>query len=189
MSAYRHRPEHLIIREYIEDLVRTKSITWSGLRDAFVPIYIEYIPQSPDVPVFDPVHRHDTAEDMEHKNDANLKKLVRALQGKTHFPLCFKNPLIMALDTFRPELGLRLRKQLLRNDGLLYIPIDQEGSAEMVYSNIVKEFAEANTAMVEDMGDDGRLNNANTREELIDLMEVTLSAVRDFDKQSKDDNQ
>ena len=85
MSVVVHRPEHLIIREYLHQLQNQKIITQEGLRDVFVPIYLEMIPPGEDVPHFEPVHRHDSVEQMRRKDQANLKKLWRAIDGVTFF--------------------------------------------------------------------------------------------------------
>ena len=89
MSVNRQRPEHLLIRDYIMLLRDKKIITQERLSDAFVPVYLEMIPPSDDVPGFDQVHRHDSPEHARRKDGANLKKLWRAIEGKTFFPLLF----------------------------------------------------------------------------------------------------
>lgn len=181
MSERGQRPEHLIIREYCMALVEQKRVTWVMLRDAFVGVYIDLIAPGPDVPVFEPIHRHDTAKEMERKDEANLKKLVRAIEGKTYFPLAFKEPLIEALDHVQGGLGTELRKRLLRDQGLMYIPLTLRGDGKDVYSEFLCEFAEANTAIVNDMSDDGRLNDPKTRKEVLDSLEQHIAVLRHMD--------
>lgn len=181
MSAVRQRPEHLVIREYIQSLRDDKRLTREGLRDAFVPVYVEMIPPG-DGPVFEPVHRHDAVDVMRRKDEANLKKLWRAIDGDTVFPLMIKAPLIVALDALGDGLGMELQKQLLHNAGLLHIPIDASDKAPVVYANWLKEFSEANSALVEDMARNGVLDQAKTRKEVLDVIESSLQVLRELDK-------
>jgi len=182
MSHTRQKPEHLIIRKFIEHLVESKKIRMPALRDVFIEVYCDMIPPTGDAPVFDPVHRHDTVAESERKDETNGKKLSRAIFGGSYFPLAYKEPLLVALDQIAPGQGLKLRKLLLRNTGLLHMPIDVDGDATIVYAELLQEFAEANVAMVSDMGDDGILNNENTRNELLDSLEKHLQALRHIDK-------
>ncbi len=183
MSAIGQRPEHLLIRDYIIELRDQKKITREGLRDVFVPAYVEMIPSSEDVPHFEQVHRHDTTDQLRKKDEANLKKLWRAIDGTTFFPLAFKAPLIAALELVELGLGVGLQKRLMHNAGLLFIPIDTSGDAPAVYTQFLQEFAEANTAMVGDIKD-GRLDGRNTRSELLDVVASALNAVREIDENS-----
>lgn len=185
MSAARQRPEHLVIREYIGELRDQKVITQEGLCDAFVLVYVELIPPGEDAPAFDPVHRFDSPEQARKKDQANQKKLWRAIDGATFFPLAFKAPLIVALEQIRPGLGDVLQKRLLHNCGLLHMPVDTSGSASLVYSELLREFAEANTAMVTDLAANGRLDQRRTREELLDSVEAHLSAIRELDRNAE----
>jgi hypothetical protein len=182
MSAVVQRPEHLIIREYVQQLRDRKLITQEGLCVAFVSAYVEMIPPGEDAPAFDPVHRHDSVDQARKKDQANLKKLWRAIDGATFFPLAFKAPLIVALERIKPGLGDVLQKRLLHNCGLLHMPVDTRGDASLVYSELLREFAEANTAMVTDLAVNGRLDQLHTREELLDSVEAHLSAIRELDK-------
>lgn len=182
MSALGQRPEPLVIREYIDELQKQKKLTRYGLLEAFIPVYLEMIPPGQDGPVFEPVHRHDSAEVMKRKDEANLKKLWRAIDGKTFFPLVFREPLIAALDSMGKNLGLELRKRLLHNIGLLHLPIDVSGSAPAVYAEWLKEFSEANSAIVADMNDDGIINSEKTRREVYDVVEKSLAVLRAIDE-------
>lgn len=181
MSALRQRPEHLIIREYVHALRDRKTITQEGLRDVFVEVFIEMVPPGEDVPDLQQIHRHDTPEQLRKKDQNNLKKLWRAIDGETYFPLCFKTPLIESLERLRPGLGEALQRLLLHNAGLLHMPLKVSGDGKEVYMGMLKEFAEANEAMVDDMSDDGILNNENTREQLMDSIEKHLQALHHMD--------
>jgi len=181
MSALVQRPEHLLIRDYVSELQDKKVITQEELREAFVPVYIEMIPPGDDVPHFDAVHRHDAVEQFRKKNQNNLKKLWRAIDGGTSFPLVFKAPLIVALDRMKPRLGYDLQALLLHNAGLAHIPIDTSGKAPAIYAELLKEFAEFNAAAVDDMSDDGILNNKNTREQLLDSLDKHLIMLREIE--------
>lgn len=182
MSSVRQRPEHLVIREYIQQLRDSKKLTREGLRDAFVPVYLEMIPPGEDVPHFEAVHRHDDAQQMRRKDEANLKKLWRAIDGTTFFPLAFKAPLITALDAVEEGLGVELQKLLLHNAGLFHVPIIVSGKAPAVYAELLQEFAEANSAIVADMGDDGVLNSDRTRKEVLDSMDKHMQLLRELDR-------
>jgi hypothetical protein len=182
MSAVVQRPEHLIIREYVQQLRDQKLITQEGLCDAFVPAYVEMIPPGEDAPAFEVVHRHDSVDQARKKGQANLKKLWRAIDGATFFPLAYKLPLIAALERIRVGLGQALQKQMLHNCGLLHMPVDTSGSASLVYSKMLCEFAEANSAMVSDLADNGRLDQPRTREELLESVEAHLAAIRELDE-------
>lgn len=182
MSVLGQRPEHLIIREYVHGLRDRKMITQEGLRDAFVSVYVDMIPAGADVPVIEAVHRHDTPDQARKKDQNNLKKLWRAIDGETYFPLCFKEPLIVALNRLRPAAGDALQKRLLWNAGLLHMPLTVCADAKAVYADLLKEFADANTAMVEDMSDDGVLNSESTRCEVMESLEKHLETLRHLDK-------
>lgn len=181
MSAIGQRPEHLLIRYYITELRDQKKITREGLRDVFVPVYLEMIPPAKDVPHFEPVHRHDTMEQLRKKDEANLKKLWRAIDGTTFFPLVFKAPLIAALELVEQGIGAELQKRLMHNAGFLFIPIDTSGDAPIVYTQFLQEFAEANSAMVDDI-QDGLLDGKNTRQQLLDVVAAALNGVREIDQ-------
>jgi len=182
MSSTGQRPEHLLIREYIHALQASKTITQEGLRDAFVAVYVEMVPPGEGVPEFEQVHRLDAIDDARRKDDANKKKLWRAIEGKTIFPLVFSAPLIAALDRIQSGLGIELQKVLMHNAGLYYMPIDNSGKAPSIYAELLKEFAEFNEAIVADMADDGILNSKNTREQLLDSIEKHFAALRELDK-------
>ena len=182
MSEPRQRPEHLVIREFIQQLRDLKIITQEGFRDLFVAAYLEQIPPGEDVPAFDPVHRHDTVDQARRKDGANLKKIWRAIDGGTFFPLAFLAPLVSALERVKPGLGADLRQRLLHNAGLYYLPIDTSGLAPAVYAEFLQEFAEANSQLVADLNDDGRINSARTRKELLDVVEKSLAMMRELDR-------
>ena len=182
MSGTGQRPEHLLIREYIGELVDKGQATKRQITDHFVEMYCELVPPGEDVPAMKPVHRHDTVAQKEHKDDANLKKLFRAINGPTYFPLCFKEPLLHALDLVKPGAGSRLRKILLRNAGLLHMPINNLTNASFVYTDMLKEFSEANSALVNDLSDDGLLNSDTSRQEILDSVEKHLAALHEIDK-------
>ncbi len=182
MSGRIQRPEHLLIREYVERLRDSRVITQEELRDAFVPMYIEMIPPGDDAPSFEPVHRYDTPEQMRKKDQANLKKLWRAIDGTTFFPLAFKAPLIEALEKLQHGLGVELQKLLLHNAGLYHLPIDTHDKAPLIYSELLQEFAEANSQIVADMADDGVLNSERTRKEVLDSLEKHLQLLREIDR-------
>lgn len=185
MSGVRQRPEHLVIRECIQGLRDRKRITREGLRDAFVPVYLDRIPPG-EGPGFDPVHRHDSVDQMRRKDEANLKKLWRAIDGDTVFPLMFKEPLIAALDAIELGLGVELQKLLLHNAGLLHLPIDTSGKAPVIYAEWLQEMAEANMQMVADANDDGMFNSEKTRKEVLDVIEKSLQVLREIDKNNED---
>jgi hypothetical protein len=182
MSHTGQKPEHLLIRDYITGLQDQKKITREALRDAFVPAYLDMVPPGDDAPHFEAVHRHDTVTVMRRKEDANTKKLWRAIDGTTFFPLAFKAPLIVALDALGNRLGYDLQALLLHNAGLAHIPIDTSGKAPAIYAELLKEFAELNTAVVDDMADDNILNSKNTREQLLDSMDKHLALLRELDR-------
>jgi len=182
MSIAGQRPDHLIIREYIHELQAARRITRETLTDAFVPVYLEMIPEGPGAPDFEPVHRHDSMETIRRKEDANTKKLWRAIEGKTIFPLVFGAPLVPALERIAPGMGVELQKRLLHNAGLLHLPIDASDRAPVVYANWLKEFSEANAALVEDMSCNGVLDSARTRKEVLDVIESSLQVLRELDK-------
>ncbi|MDZ7804309.1 hypothetical protein [Thiohalophilus sp.] len=68
MSMTVQKPEHRVIRDYVTGLRGQKAITLEGLRDAFVPVYLEMIPPDDDVPRFERVHRHDSVEQARRKD-------------------------------------------------------------------------------------------------------------------------
>lgn len=181
MSVSRQRPEYLIIREYIEQLRDKKMITQEGLCDAFVPVYLELIPPGEDVPTFEQVHRHDPLDIARRKDGSNIKKLWRALEGKTFFPLAFKQPLLIALETMHEGLGLNLQKQLLHNAGLCYVPILANEKSSALYASFIKEFAEANSQMVADFEDDGMLNSLKTRDEVLDSLDKHYEILKEIE--------
>lgn len=113
MSAFGQRPEHLLIREYVQGLRDQKTITQEGLRDVFVEVFTEMVPPGEDVPELHRVHRHDTVDQARRKDQSNLKKLWRAIDGETYFPLCFKTPLIESLERLKAGAGVELQKRLL----------------------------------------------------------------------------
>jgi len=182
MSGTGQRPEHLLIREYIGELVDKSHATKRQITDHFVEMYCELVPPGEDVPVLKPVHRHDTVAQKEHKEDANLKKLFRAINGPTYFPICFKEPLLHALELVKPGAGLQLRKILLRNAGLLHMPINHLTNANFIYTGMLKEFSEANARLVADLSDDGLLNDKDSRDELLDSIEMHLAALLEIEK-------
>ena len=182
MSTVGQRPEHLLIRDYIASLQDQKKLTREGLRDAFVPVYLEMIPPDEDVPHFELVHRHDTPLQMRRKDGANLKKLWRAIDGTTFFPLAFKASIIVALDAVEKGLGLELQKLLLHNAGLLHLPIDTSGRAPAIYSEWLQEMAEVNSQLVADMSDDGTINSEKTRKEVLDFIEKSFQMLREVDR-------
>lgn len=184
MSGLGQRPEHLLIRDYITELRDQKQLTREGLRDAFVPVYLEMIPPSDEAPTFEAVHRHDSVERMRRKDDANLKKLWRAIDGATFFPLAFRSPLIQALERLAPGAGVELEKRLLHNAGLYHIPIDTSGKAPVIYAEWLQEFSEANSELVRDMNDDGSINSERTRKEVLDVIEKSLQVLRELDRNS-----
>lgn len=182
MSSTGQRPEHLLIREYVTCLVEKGHVTKAKITEHFVEMYCELVPPGEDVPAMKPVHRHDTVAQKEHKEDANLKKLFRAINGPTYFPICFKEPLLHALELVKPGAGMQLRKILLRNAGLLHMPINNLTNANFIYSGMLKEFSEANAKLVDDLADDGLLNNEDSRNELLDSIEMHLAALLEIDK-------
>lgn len=184
MSGYVQRPEHLLIRDYLAGLLDDKRITREGFRDAFVPVYLEMIPPGDDVPHFEPVHRHDTVDQLRKKDQANLKKLWRAIDGDTYFPLCFKEPLIVALENAW-GLGLELQKMLLHNVGLYHLPIDVNGKTPHIYAEWLEEFSQANSQLVADINDDGVINSERTRKEVLDMIEKGLQVIREIDKNNE----
>lgn len=182
MSGSVQRPEHLLIRDFVAGLQDSKQLTREGLRDAFVPVYLEMIPPGDDVPHFEPVHRHDTVEQLRKKDQNNLKKLWRAIDGDTYFPLCFKEPLIAALEKLQFGLGDELQKLLLHNAGLYHLPIDTSDQTPVIYAEWLTEFSEANSQLIADMNDDGMINSDRSRKEVLDMIEKGLEVLREIDK-------
>lgn len=185
MSRLVQRPEHLLIREYVQGLRDKKTITQEGLRDAFVAAFVEMVPPGDDVPDMQQVHRHDTPDQLRRKDQANLKKLWRAIDGETYFPLCFKAPLIEALESMSHGLGDALQSRLLHNAGLLHMPLQTSSDGRDVYASVLKEFAEANAAIVKDLSADGVLNDDATRNEVMDSIERHLQLLQHIDKNNK----
>jgi len=189
MSNSRRRPEHLVIREHVEGLLNARRFTWHQLVDAFVDAYIELIPPGPEVPVFDPVHRHDALKVAEKKQDANLKKLKRKVVGDEFLPVCYQMPLIVALDAVCPGLhyGILLHKKLFHNAGFLHVAIEAKGDAAALYSHFLTEVAEANSAIVADIAGDNRLNEDSTREEVLQAVEAMYGVLQQVDNNQKEE--
>ena len=189
MSQLEHtgqmRPEYLIIREYVQGLLKAKRIGRDDLRDAFVVRYNEMVPPAEDAPAFEPVHRHDDPTVAAKKDDANITKLFRAINGPHYFHLAYKLPLIAALNDLGEGLGTALHKRLLRNEGVFYLPIDTSGKAPEEYAVWVEEFAQANMQLVKDLNDDGKLNSQKTVMELLDVVEKSMQLVRGIEQGSK----
>jgi len=182
MSGLGQRPEHLLIRDYITELRDQKRITRERLRDLFVPVYLEMIPPSDETPTFEAVHRHDSVDQMRRKDDANLKKLWRAIDGATFFPLAFRAPLIAALERHGNGVGVELEKRLMHNAGLYHMPIDTSGKAPVIYAEWLQEFSEANSQLIQDMNDDGAINSERTRKEVLDVIEKSLQVLRELER-------
>jgi len=190
MSIDRRRPEHLLIREHVEGLLQARRFTWHQLVESFVDAYVELIPQGPDspeVPHFEPVHRHDSLARAERKQDANLKKLKRKLVGNDALPLCYQMPLIVALDAVCPgyHYGVLLHKKLFHNAGFLHVPIEVNSDALALYSNFLTEVAEANSAIVADMAGDNCINEDSTREEVLQAVEAMYGVLHQVDSNQK----
>jgi len=179
-SVLQLEPEHWVIRNYVMALVDSKDepVDWMELRDAFVPVYLMMIPPGDDVPEFHLVHRHDSVDEMRKKNARNYNKLYRAIAGGVAFPICYRLPLIAALEVLKPGLGVGLRKALLRNAGLMHMVLDVAGSAEFLYAEILQAFSTANAHLVSDINDDGRLNGKQTEEALLSSIEVHKAALK-----------
>ncbi|MDZ7804310.1 hypothetical protein [Thiohalophilus sp.] len=114
-----------------------------------------------------------------------MKKLWRAIDGTTFFPLTFKAPLIVALDSIKPGLGTELQKLLLHNAGLYHLPIEMSEHAPSVYAEWLQEFSEANTAMVADVNGNGRLDSPMTYKEVLDVIEKSLQVIRELEKNTE----
>lgn len=187
MSTKGRRPEHLLIREHVEGLLQARRFTWHQLVEVFVDSYIELIPPGPEVPHFEPVHRHDALVMAERKQDANLKKLKRKLAGNDAFPLCYQMPLIVALDEVCPgyHYGVLLHKKLFHNAGFLHVPIEVNSDASALYRNFLIEIAEANSAIVNDMSGDNLLNEDSTREEVLQAVEAMYGVLNQVDSNQK----
>jgi len=190
MSYPGRRPEHLVIREHVEGLLNARRFTWQQLTEAFVDAYIELIPPGPEVPVFDPVHRHDALKVAEKKQDANLKKLKRKLVGVEFLPVCYQMPLIVALDAVCPgkHYGVLLHKKLLHNAGFFHLPIETKGDASTLYGHFLTEIAEANSAIVADMAGDNCINEDATREEVLQAVEALMGVLNDIDRNQREGN-
>ncbi len=189
MSVSRQRPDHLLIREYIGFLRDKKMITQESLCDAFVPVYLEMIPPSEDVPCFELPHRHDTIDAARRKEGSNIKKLWRAIDGATFFPLAYKQPLIVALEKLGKGQGVSLQKILLHNAGLCYVPVMADEKSSAIYASFIKEFAEANSQMVSDYEDDGLLNNLKTRDEVLDSLDKHYEILREIERNRMNKNE
>jgi len=178
------RPEHLVIRDFVDALIKSKRTTWPKLSEVFAPIFLDMIPAGKDVPKFEAVHLHDGGEEMARKEENARKELMRCVMGGRSFPLCVKTPLVLALDQVRPDkqYGMQLRKLLLHNDGLLFSPIEIGDDEMMRHVKFMTEASEASLAIANDLMDDGILNSVNTREEILQSMEQHLIVLRAIDE-------
>jgi len=176
MSDDRQLPQR-IIREYLDDLVVfKKAFTREDFANHFVSVFLEAVPPGDDVPEFKEAHRRDELKVAKAKIDANNKKFWRAIDGTTYLPLVFIRPIIDTLNIYGVQHGMELDRLLLRNDGWMAIPVPNGHSNHAdVYSNMLKEFAEANSAVAVDLSDDGQLNNSQTSKETLDAIEAMIS--------------
>lgn len=65
------------------------------------------------------------------------------------------------------------------------MPLNLSADANHVYSTLLKEFSQANEAMVDDMSDDGVLNGEETVQQLMDSLEQHFIALQHLEKNRK----
>lgn len=182
MSVGRHQePEHLVIIGYVRGLLRDRVFSLVELGDALAPVYNDMIPQDGSAPLFDLIHRHDSIREYERKDKANRKRLERIFNQESFFPLGMRNPLIYALNEIKPGMGVELHKRLVRNQGLVYMPLDIGDGGDVLYAEFVTSFAAANAAVVRDIQHDQLLDDPATRHRLLELFESCAGMLRALD--------
>jgi len=187
MSTGRHqRPEHVVIIDYVQGLIDDGVVTLAKMADALPPIYDYMIPTGRQKIGFEVIHRHDSAAEYTRKRAKNRKELERILKQVTRFPLSLRNPLIYAVEQVAPGAGAELHRRLVRNQGLLYIPMHAGVDGDAIYAEFVDRFAAANSAVVDDIRDDQVLDDPKTRHALLGLLEQVVVMLRALDKAMED---
>ena len=163
------------IRDYINNLVHHRAFEVTQFTNAFVRFYAELVPEG-EGPKFEEVHRLDTVDVARKKDQNNLKKVQRYLNGEQYMPHAFYLPAIYALDELGGY-GHTLDAKLHRARGFHLTPMREGGDALAVTAEAQKEAAEAHLAAISDAMDDGMINDPRTVEQLTEAIE-SLEALR-----------
>lgn len=177
-----------IVNEYLKELRAQKVIVKTRFSELFVERFLADVPPSSTVPKFEAVHRNDTVEVAEHKEDANKTKLWRYIEGQVTYPAIITRTIIDTLNDIKGGLGDELKRRLLHNDGFLAVPIPSGSTSELIHAELLTEFAEFNAQLIRDMSHNGKLDQDRTLKELYDSIEQHLRAAFEI-KNNQEKNQ
>ena len=163
------------IRDYINNLLHHGAFEVTQFTKTFVKFYVDMVPEG-EGPKFEPFHRLGTVDDERKKEQNNLKKIQRYLNGEQYIPHVFYLPAIYTLDELGGY-GHTLDAKLHRARGYHLTPMREGGDALAVTAEAQKEAAEAHLAAISDAMDDGMINDPRTVEQLNEAIE-SLEALR-----------